>query len=128
MSDDKEPQHEQPEELTDLQREKLSKAMRALKERLAGQPRPCYVKPDPAPVYDEIFEKGVAALDQDGGEQPAFPRTPSPPDLTTEREQTQTLLDRVGSFDVSHSTERELLSVIRKLCECMIDDGLGEDE
>lgn len=48
------------------------------------------------------------------------------PALTTERIETQELLDRVGSFLVSHSTERELLAVIRKLCECMIENGLEE--
>lgn len=49
-------------------------------------------------------------------------------DLTAEREQTQSMLDRIGVFDVSHSTERELLAVVRKLCEAMIAGGLGEDE
>lgn len=58
-----------------------------------------------------------------------FVRDLDPPlPLTAEREQTQTLLDRVGVFDVSHSSERELLSVIRLLCECMIEEGLCEDE
>jgi hypothetical protein len=34
-----------------------------------GKPRPRYIKPDPAPVYDEIFEEGVKALDQDAGDE-----------------------------------------------------------
>lgn len=46
--------------------------------------------------------------------------------LRNEREKTQRMLDRIGVFDVSSSTERELLAVIRTLCQCMIDEGLGE--
>lgn len=128
MSDDREPQHEQPEELTDLQREKLRTAMRELKERQTGRPSPRYVTV-PAPIYDEIFEQGVAALDRDGGDElMAFEDDSRLVPLTAEREQTQDLLDRVGSFDVRRNSERELLAVIRKLCECMIENGLGEDE
>lgn len=63
------PQFEQPEELNDRQRKKLRAAMRALKERLATQHRPRYVKADPAPIYDEIFEEGVKALDRDAGDE-----------------------------------------------------------
>jgi hypothetical protein len=63
------PQFEQPEELSDRQRKKLRTAMLALKERLANHPRPRYIKADPAPIYDEIFEEGVRALDQDGGDE-----------------------------------------------------------
>jgi hypothetical protein len=62
-------QFEQPEELTDLQRKKLRASMMELKERLATQPSPRYVKADPAPIYDEIFEEGVKALDRDGGDE-----------------------------------------------------------
>jgi hypothetical protein len=43
------------------------------------------------------------------------------------REMTQRLLDRVGVFDIRKATERELLTVIRILCEAMISGGLGED-
>lgn len=33
---------------------------------------PRYVKADPAPIYDEVFDAGVAALDADAGEDQGF--------------------------------------------------------
>jgi len=63
------PQFEQPKELSDRQRKKLRASMLALKERLANQSRPRYVKADPAPSYDEVFDEGVKALDQDAGDE-----------------------------------------------------------
>ncbi len=56
-----------PEELTDQQRERLRVGMAALRERLAARPRPRYIRADPPPIYDDIFEEGVRALNRDGG-------------------------------------------------------------
>ncbi len=47
-------------------------------------------------------------------------------ELAAEREETQELLGRIGMFDVSHSGARELLAVIRTLCDSMIDEGMGD--
>ncbi len=43
--------------------------MRALKARLTARPRPRYIKADPPPIYDAIFEEGAKALDRDGGDE-----------------------------------------------------------
>lgn len=61
------PQFSPVEELSERQRKKLRASMQALKERLAGQARPRYIKANPAPIYDEIFEAGVKSLDHDAG-------------------------------------------------------------
>jgi hypothetical protein len=47
--------------------------------------------------------------------------------LIAEREATQKRLDRIGVFDVSRSSERELLAVIRLLCDVMIAEGLADE-
>jgi hypothetical protein len=50
-------------------------------------------------------------------------------DLTAEdRRSTQILLDRIGVFDVSQAGPRELAEIVRTLCDCMIEEGLCEDE
>jgi hypothetical protein len=63
------PQFEKPPELTTKQQKKLREAMRKLKEQLAARPKARYVKADPPPIYDEIFEEGVKALDRDAGDE-----------------------------------------------------------
>lgn len=63
------PVFEEPPELTPKQQRKMREKMRALKERLAAQPGPRYVKADPSPVYDDIFKSGVAALNRDAGDE-----------------------------------------------------------
>lgn len=48
---------------------------------------------------------------------------------TTELAETSELLARVGSFDLSNeASPRELAAIVRLLCECMIEAGLGEDD
>jgi len=49
----------------------------AIPARDATKPKPRYVPADPAPIYDEVFEQGVQALNQDAGEPIAY--TPTPP-------------------------------------------------
>jgi hypothetical protein len=47
--------------------------------------------------------------------------------VTAERETTQKMLDRIVVFDVNRSSERELLAVIRLLCNAMIYEGLADE-
>lgn len=62
------PKFEKPPELTAKQQKKLREAIRAAKEQRAAKAKRRFVTV-PTPVYDEIFEKGVEALDRDGGDE-----------------------------------------------------------
>jgi hypothetical protein len=60
---------DEPKELSENQKKKLRQAMRTLKEDLQRRSKPRYVKADPAPIYDGVFDEGVKALDRDGGDE-----------------------------------------------------------
>lgn len=64
-----EPAFETAKPLTEKQRKRLREAAREAREKLKARSAPRYVVPEPAPVYDEVFEEGMKALDRDAGQE-----------------------------------------------------------
>lgn len=58
----------------------------------------------------------------------AAPRAEIAPDagLAQARRETQQMLDRIGAFDIGRAGARQLLAVIRRLCEAMITEGTAD--
>jgi hypothetical protein len=55
--------------LTEKQKKKRREAMLKLRKELRDRPRMKLVAPQPPPVYDDVFEAGLRALDADGGDE-----------------------------------------------------------
>lgn len=55
--------------LSEKQKKTRREAMLKLRKELRERPRTKLVAPEPPPVYDEVFEAGVRALDDDGGDE-----------------------------------------------------------